>query len=302
MVTMESFDVLSDVLHLAHPRGWIGGDTHLAASSAMHGAESPARFYCVRQGYCQIEFGADLAGVPLQAGDLAFVMPGVQHEICQPPAISNGNHDVTRLTTGGLQFDARYSSPILGALPHCFVVPGVDGRPEPWLDALLRLLTPERSRPQPGSQAVVDHLVQVLFLHVLRIWMARMDHEGTTALRALADPDIGTALRLMHQGLESPWTVDMLARKVCMSRAAFAARFKTLVQQSPLNYLWHCRMRRAAELLTQGHHGIKEIASQVGYTRRSAFSNSFKRWCGQSPGMFCRQSPARHDPRDGIAG
>src|SRR5262249_36566822 len=55
--------------------------------------------------------------------------------------------------------------------------------------------------------------------------------------RPQRDLQIERALELMHAGLSQPWTVTALARRVGLSRAAFARRFVASQGLSPLKYL-----------------------------------------------------------------
>jgi transcriptional regulator GlxA family with amidase domain len=64
----------------------------------------------------------------------------------------------------------------------------------------------------------------------------------------LADPHIGAVLRLRHAEPGRVWTVPELARHVSMSRSAFAARFRALVGDTPLDHLTQWRMVRAASI------------------------------------------------------
>jgi AraC-like DNA-binding protein len=59
-----------------------------------------------------------------------------------------------------------------------------------------------------------------------------------------------------------------------------------------MQYLMERRMQKACELLAEGQYGIKQIASQVGYASKAAFSNAFKRWNGQSPQAYRRRLPS----------
>jgi AraC-like DNA-binding protein len=107
---------------------------------------------------------------------------------------------------------------------------------------------------------------------------------------ALMDPDIGPALRLIHAQPELPWTVALLADRVCMSRSVFADRFKSMVSLSPIRYLLECRMRKACALLMEERYSIKQIAGMVGYASEAAFNSAFKRWNGVAPGRFRRDA------------
>jgi AraC-like DNA-binding protein len=71
-----------------------------------------------------------------------------------------------------------------------------------------------------------------------------------------------------------------------MSRAAFARRFKRLVNQGPLTYLTWWRMTIAARLLRESDAPLTSIGRQIGYGSEFAFANAFKRQYGVSPGRY----------------
>jgi AraC-like DNA-binding protein len=56
---------------------------------------------------------------------------------------------------------------------------------------------------------------------------------------------MGTALSAIHDRVNTPWTVESLAEAAGMSRSAFAARFKELLGQTPLEYVTEWRMQKA---------------------------------------------------------
>ncbi len=66
-------------------------------------------------------------------------------------------------------------------------------------------------------------------MKTIRAWLERDEDRRPGWLGALADPDIGRALVLIHRRAEEPWTVASLAREVQLSRSIFAERFSRLV-------------------------------------------------------------------------
>lgn len=141
---------------------------------------------------------------------------------------------------------------------------------------------------QPGSAAIVDRLAEVLFVQAMRSQITPMLGSGSPSwLRAIVDPQIGEALRLMHAEPERDWTVPMLAKGVAMSRSAFADGFRRLVGETPLDHLTRWRMVRAAALRRERRPiKIAAIASAVGYESESSFGKVFKRILRISPGAY----------------
>lgn len=118
------------------------------------------------------------------------------------------------------------------------------------------------------------------------------------AVSAQPEPDlrVAQALGLMCSQLEKRWTVESLARKVGLSRAAFAKRFVRSTGLSPLRYLCQLRLERAAELLRSSDASLGELSDVVGYASEFAFSRAFKRRYGVAPGVFRRRAAAFSAP------
>ena len=94
------------------------------------------------------------------------------------------------------------------------------------------------------------------------------------------DPQMGIALSAIHDRVNSPWTVESLAEAAGMSRSAFAARFKELLGQTPLEYVTEWRMQKAMPLLQQRDKKLIDVARLVGYESDAALSKAFKRVVG----------------------
>jgi AraC-like DNA-binding protein len=100
---------------------------------------------------------------------------------------------------------------------------------------------------------------------------------------------MGTALSAIHDRVNTPWTVESLAEAAGMSRSAFAARFKELLGQTPLEYVTEWRMQKAMQLLQQRDKKLIDVARSVGYESDAAFSKAFKRVVGANPGEYLKR-------------
>jgi AraC-like DNA-binding protein len=232
------------------------------------------------------------SGAPAAAQRSLAMQASMEQGRVPGEAASRPGSMCVRLACGGLQFGRDPGHLLPGLLPALVVVNGPSGKVAPWLADTLQMLAREAKSSQPGRQAVVDHLVQVIFTQAIRAALATEPDASGSGLGAVLDPDIGPALKLMHTDPHLPWTVATLADRVGMSRSAFAARFKALVSKPPLQYLLEYRMEKALALLSEGQCGLKQIAAQVGYATGSTFSNAFKRWSGAAPRSYRRASLA----------
>jgi AraC-like DNA-binding protein len=149
--------------------------------------------------------------------------------------------------------------------------------------ALVRLLAEEIVKDDLAQTIVLDRLLDLLLVAVLRDWFARPEAAAPAWYRALGDPVVGVALRLMHQHPAHPWTVATLAGYTGMSRAALARRFTALVGEPPMTYLTGWRLDMAADLLREPDATLGAVAHRVGYGSAFALSTAFKRARGISP-------------------
>ncbi|GAA2542796.1 AraC family transcriptional regulator [Winogradskya consettensis] len=190
----------------------------------------------------------------------------------------------TYLCGGYFWFDESNASMLIDVLPQLVHVPAADPRNKQ-LAYVTELLTAEVEHNAAGSSLVLDHLVQILFVHALRAHAERTDRP-TGWLGALNDDGIGAALRAMHADVAHRWTLKELAGVGRMSRSAFAATFKDQIGSAPLEYLIEWRMKLARDALCRNTRSISELAAATGYESESAFSTAFRRVVGYSPKHF----------------
>jgi AraC-like DNA-binding protein len=160
------------------------------------------------------------------------------------------------------------------------------------LPVLLSLMASETATPQPGGEAVVTRLCDIVVIATIRSWLERDEGRRTGWLGALRDPQIGPAVARIHREPERDWTVAQLASSVAMSRSAFAARFAELVGDGPVQYLTRWRMHVATDLLRTDRLTVAAVAERLGYGSEAAFGRAYKRVTGVPPGEVRRATTA----------
>ncbi|WP_413721382.1 cupin domain-containing protein [Sodalis sp. RH24] len=175
---------------------------------------------------------------------------------------------------------------LLKLLPPVVHVPAASASAAP-LRAVLELLRIETEASRPGAAVVATNLANMVLIQILRAHLGSgMQAPGW--LGALADPQIGAALGLMHADIARRWTVGELAARVAMSRTTFSQHFRRLVGVPPLQYLIEWRMAVAGDALRAGK-SLAAVADSVGYGSDTAFSAAFTRTTGQRPGRYRAQ-------------
>ena len=190
----------------------------------------------------------------------------------------NDPHGSADLLVGTYQLEGDVSQRLLGALPALLVVPAGRSTHRSSTCSARRC-----SADEPGQEAVLDRLLDLLLIATLRAWFAGPDAEAPSWYRAHGDPVVGRALRMLHHHPAHPWTVAGLAKETGVSRAALARRFTELVGEPPMAYLTEWRLALAADLLREPDATVGSVARQVGYGSPFALSTAFKRHRGVSP-------------------
>jgi AraC-like DNA-binding protein len=242
---------------------------------------------------------------PLAAGDLVLLPRADSHELWSEdgararPLSSFAlaeravNHTVTvpgvgartRLLCGAFALDDDH--PAVRGFPHSIVVPGEGAAAPPWVHGLSTALAHEADDPGPGSEVVMARLSDALVTRALRHHLENSADAGW--LGGLRDPAIAAALQAVHAEPAAAWDLATLAAVAGLSRSAFAARFSTVVGQTPMRYVYAYRMRRAVGLLTAGGGApVASVASAIGYGSEAAFAAAFVRYAGRPPGAFRR--------------
>jgi len=155
-----------------------------------------------------------------------------------------------------------------------------------WPGGFTRQLVEESRHQRAGSDTVLTRLAELMFIEVLRRYLAELPAGQSGWLAGLRDETVGRALTVLHGSPQREWTLATLAREVASSRSNLAKRFTELVGQPPMQYLANWRMQVAATLLAQRTDKIASIARDVGYDSEAAFSRAFKKATGLAPGAW----------------
>jgi AraC-like DNA-binding protein len=168
------------------------------------------------------------------------------------------------------------------------------------MEALARQAVTESSAGRSGGETVLARASELLFVEVIRRYVASLPPEQTGWLAGVRDPFVGRALAALHDRPAEPWTVESLAKEAALSRSALAERFVHLVGEAPMQYLARWRMQLAATLLRNRNVSVFEAAVEVGYASEAAFSRAFKKLVGVPPSAW-REGRREDAPRAGAA-
>lgn len=279
-------------------------------------AVAGAGFHVVLYGTCWLvpleDAPPHLKPIPLNPGDVVFLRDGRGHILADHPSTvaeeakaeqCDGGSPIGSVTVGGegpetsllcgnYHLDQGRAHPLVHQLPEVIHLQTRHGR-HPELSAAVQLLGSELENPRIGSDGIVPTLIDSLLLYILRAWL---EEQTPAAARgwaaALGDSAVAPALSAIHEDPSAPWTVESLAERAGLSRAAFARRFAAMVGEPPMAYLTRWRMTTAARLLRETDAPLTSVAARTGYGSEFAFAKAFKREYGLAPGGYRRQTRA----------
>ncbi|WP_246704492.1 AraC family transcriptional regulator [Rhizobium sp. P32RR-XVIII] len=187
---------------------------------------------------------------------------------------------------GFLGCDMQPFNPLLSTLPRLLRIKRSHNGREGLLSSLIDLTLAEARRARIGGGSIRMRLSELIFVEVMRRYLERLPAHETGWLSGLRDPQIGKVLIMLHQQPAYPWTLNELASRACMSRAALAARFTHLVGHAPMQYLTLWRMQIAARLLGDSSMKVAAVGREIGYESEAAFSRAFRKTVGVSPAAW----------------
>ena len=299
-------DALSDILKLIRLKSSVYFRKDFASPWGMEMGKSPfAQFHLVVRGHCYLQTDDMKDPTDLYAGDIVVFPKGKSHWLADNPVskkipgikvveahennetLFEGEKLSTTLICGHFEFDKDFQHPFLQSLPELIHITDTERRQLSWLETATQVIMQEADSDEPGSEVVVNRLAEVLFIQILRIYIVQ-SNINTGYLAALKDKQIHNALSLIHHDPKNSWTLESIARTIGMSRSAFAARFKQLTGNTPMNYLANWRMNIAKEIIKEQHLSLIEIAEKVGYSSQASFNRAFKKQFRLNPGAMRR--------------
>lgn len=316
-----SADVLSQVLRAVRLSGavfftfeaadrWVAEapTSSTVAPLVLPGAEHVSEFHVVTRGSCWAGL-ADGPKLKLAEGDVIMFPQGDAHVMSSAPgmrgdldlsifrnaerkrlplalSLHSGGREPVEFMCGFLGVDARPFNPLLAALPRMLHMPHDPAPERAWVGHLIQLAARESASRSSGGACVLSRVSEILFIEVVRRYLATLPSETTGWLAGLRDDVIGRSLAALHDRPEQPWSIEDLAKHVGVSRSLLAERFHHFVGAPPMQYLARWRMQLAASLLSGTNHSLAEVSQRVGYGSEAALSRAFKRLVGVSPSAW----------------
>ena len=138
------------------------------------------------------------------------------------------------------------------------------------------------------SRLYAETMTTALMVHLLQYYSAQQ-LTIPTYTGGLSKLKLQQVVDYIHAHLERDLSLKELAAVVQMSAHYFSQLFKQSTGITPHQYVIHCRIERAKELLMQRKLTISDVAKVVGFVDQSHFHRHFKRLVGITPKAFLQQ-------------
>jgi len=316
-----TIDTLSDVLRAVRLTGavffsvdastpWVAEapPARELGEHVMPGVEHVIEYHVMK---CGTAWGGIVGEEPvhLETGDVIVFPQGDPHVLSSAPGMrapagrrapprtftrlpisirhEGGGPERAEIVCGFIGCDLRPFNPLLAALPRVIHIPR-RGADDSVFAQLVTLAVAESAGHAEGSESMLARVSELLFVEVVRRYVATLPPEQRGWLAGLRDERIGRVLGVVHHRPAHPWSLDELAQEAGMSRSNLAESFANLVGIPPMQYLAQWRMQLAATLLSTTSLGLAEIAGRVGYGSEAALSRAYKRSVGVAPADWRR--------------
>ena len=304
-------DVLTDVLSNLRLQGEMYFRTEFQGhwGVSLPSDRETIRFHLIVQGQCWITVDGCNEPLLLREGDFALIPHGSSQILADSPdatpvalnillgdgklgedgVLRHGSNEMeqqVRLVCGFCSFDEGLDHPLFYGLPPVLLLGRNFTGSSPWLAEAVRVMMMEADLDGEGSSAVINRLIEVLFIQGIRHRLDTNTSPGIPFMLAITNSKLKPAIEAMHEHPEIEWTLTRLAELTNMSRGRFAQRFKAALDQSPMRYLTNWRLQKARRLLKETNLSIVEVAFRSGYQSLPSFTRRFSKQFGIGPAAF----------------
>ena len=235
--------------------------------------------------------------VPVEAGTVLFIPPGVSHEYrgCEDLIVYNclfrAELDAAELMWAFR--DGHLSvlfNPDSQSSERSHRPPVAVQLDEGELSAVLAALERIRMRT-PDARSRTGQLAHLLL--ALDVVATARRASDPTDRRTTAPAVVTAALELMSRDIAHPWTLSELSGRMYVGRSHLSRTFARCVGLPPMQYLARLRAERAAAMLASTDLPIASIGAAVGWPDPPYFSRRFRALFGVSPRHYRQRH--RHD-------
>ena len=213
--------------------------------------------------------------IPVKADDLMIINPHVEHT---EKTLPNDPMEYIVFGVEGLAFSfidpdqdntKGYSFYSYGSDKNQFI-------------NFAQLMMREFQEKKPGFEKVCHGLLQVLLVYISRKQNLSVISDSSFQL----SKECALAKRYIDANYAKNITLDSLAEITHINKFYLAHSFTECIGQSPINYLTDRRLEACKELLVSSSLSVAQVATSVGFSSQSYFSQIFRKKTGMTPRQY----------------
>lgn len=212
-------------------------------------------------------------------GDLVLIQPGVLNDYGHEPVQQKWTHLWAVFTPTPGSIEALGWEQALPGIRRTRVEdPSLREAVEQQFQLLIRFFQTPIGEQHPGCLEMLECI----------LCLAK---QTKGALARPVDERIKATLAFACQHLGADLSLPVLAQQAHLSVSRFAHLFAAQMGQTPMQYVEHQRLRRAAELLLMSNYSVGRVSEEVGFRDPVHFARVFRRARGVSPRAFRKRLP-----------
>lgn len=142
--------------------------------------------------------------------------------------------------------------------------------------------------PRIGAALYAEALWTQILLQLLWHHSSLTGERSSKGVEALAGGRMATVIEFILATLGDDISLTDLATQAGLSPGYFLRAFKRTTGKTPIQFRQDLRIARACQLLRDSSLEVSDIATRLGFSSHSQFSNAFRRIKGLSPSAYRR--------------
>lgn len=218
----------------------------------------------------------------LTQGDIVFINSGTLHAATPNDAI----YQCIVYDMHMLQHTGSSAQRIIRAFAGGeLAIHPLAAREDPALGILVNGVFDALQQEMPGFELSVHGLLLQMLGNILQSCHYTEAATANPRSRKKAK-QVKQVLNLVTDAYAGPLTLDDMAKAACMSPKYFCQFFREMTHETPIDYLNHYRVERAAEQMIATDCTVTEAAYECGFHDLSYFIRTFKKYKGTTPRKY----------------
>lgn len=212
---------------------------------------------------------------PVQAHDFIIMNPNVKHQLI---AQEEGELEAIVIGLDGIFFTANEFTDINSSLYMKKALKDSHTN----LSFYFKSILMEIKKMDYNYEMVCQNLLEVLVTQVIRLTQCTI----TSTSSARTNKECTFIKRYIDNHFAENISLDFLAKMTHMNKYYMVHAFNKYIGYSPINYLIEKRISEGKRLLENSNDSIAQIASKIGFSSQSYFSQVFKKSTQMTPNEY----------------